>query len=38
MRKEQEAIRKKAKLKVDEEGQVVDPELQEEMEEDEEED
>jgi hypothetical protein len=37
IRKEQEAIRKKAKLKTDEEGQVVDPELQKEMEEDEEE-
>lgn len=38
IRKEQEAIRRKAKLKTDEEGQVVDPELQKEMEEDEEED
>jgi len=37
MRKEQEAIREKAKLKVDEEGQVVDPELKKEMEEEEEE-
>jgi len=31
-KKEQEALRKKARLKVDEEGQVVDPELQREME------
>ena len=37
LRREQEAIRKKAKLKVDEEGQVVDPELKKEMEEEEEE-
>jgi hypothetical protein len=37
LRKEQEAIRKKAKLKLDEEGQVVDPELKKEIEEEEEE-
>ena len=37
IKREQEAIRKKAKLKVDEEGQVVDPELKKEMEEEDEE-
>lgn len=36
-RKEQEALREKAKLEVDQEGQVVDPELKKEMEEEEEE-
>ena len=31
IKKEQEAIRKKAKLDVDQEGQVVDPELKKEI-------